>query len=315
MKIMKRLYFTICLMLASAFCFSQSNPRDCLVAWYPFTGNAVDSSGHNHNGSVNGAVLTTDRFGTLNAAYSFNGSSSYIGISNYADITGYSEFSISAWIYPTTVSVQQCIISKVTPNRDFALKLESTDQLRTEFSLSSNYNYCYAAGTIPVNTWTHVASVWKDTTWYVYINGVLSSQCHNATAPSSPAWSGTEMAIGKLASTNYFTGKLDDVRLYDCALSAPEVLQLYSSVGEGQQPKILINIFPNPSNNNFTIETPEKATIEILNIAGQIIKTINTADKHTSIDVSDLSGGIYIIKAKTEGGVAIKKFIKEENQK
>jgi photosystem II stability/assembly factor-like uncharacterized protein len=71
------------------------------------------------------------------------------------------------------------------------------------------------------------------------------------------------------------------------------------------------SIFPNPTHDNLTIETPEKATIEILNIEGQIIKTINTADKQATIDVADLSSGIYIIKAKTEKGIAVKKFIKE----
>jgi len=74
---------------------------------------------------------------------------------------------------------------------------------------------------------------------------------------------------------------------------------------------LYISIFPNPSTNEITIETPEKATIEILNIEGQILKTITTAEKQTTIDVSNLSGGVYIIKAKTERGVAVKKFIKE----
>jgi len=69
--------------------------------------------------------------------------------------------------------------------------------------------------------------------------------------------------------------------------------------------------FSKSTNNNLTIETTEKATIEILNTQGQIIKTINTADKQTSIDVSNLSSGVYIIKAKTESGMAVKKFIKE----
>jgi hypothetical protein len=72
-----------------------------------------------------------------------------------------------------------------------------------------------------------------------------------------------------------------------------------------------VSFFPNPTATNITIITPAKATIEILNIEGQIIKTINTAEKQTSIDVSDLSGGIYIIKSKTERGVAVKKFIKD----
>ena len=72
-----------------------------------------------------------------------------------------------------------------------------------------------------------------------------------------------------------------------------------------------INIFPNPVSDNLTIETTEKATIEIINIEGQILKTINTTERQTTINATDLSSGIYIIKVETEKGVAVKKFIKE----
>ena len=47
--------------------------KDGLVAYYPFNGNANDESGNGNNGTVNGATLTTDRFGNTNKAYSFNG--------------------------------------------------------------------------------------------------------------------------------------------------------------------------------------------------------------------------------------------------
>jgi hypothetical protein len=51
---------------------------DGLVAYYSFDGNANDQSGNGHDGSVNGATLTTDRFGTPNSAYSFDGIDDYI---------------------------------------------------------------------------------------------------------------------------------------------------------------------------------------------------------------------------------------------
>jgi hypothetical protein len=70
-------------------------------------------------------------------------------------------------------------------------------------------------------------------------------------------------------------------------------------------------IYPNPTTNKISIIMPHDAIIEILNIEGQIIKTICTAEKQTTIDVADLSSGVYIIKAKTDRGVAVKKFIKE----
>ena len=53
-------------------------PANGLVGWWPFNGNANDESGSGNNGTNNGAILTNDRFGNANKAYTFNGSSSYI---------------------------------------------------------------------------------------------------------------------------------------------------------------------------------------------------------------------------------------------
>jgi len=72
-----------------------------------------------------------------------------------------------------------------------------------------------------------------------------------------------------------------------------------------------ISIFPNPAAENITIETPLKATIEILNIQGQIINTIIDAEKATTIDLTGVTSGVYIIKALNEKGMWIRKFVKE----
>ena len=53
-----------------------------LLLWYPFTSNAMDSSGNLNNGTVNGATLSTNRFGASNSCYSFNGSTNRISASN-----------------------------------------------------------------------------------------------------------------------------------------------------------------------------------------------------------------------------------------
>lgn len=63
-----------------------------LIAYYPFNGNANDLSGNGHNGIVNGATLTTDRFGNLNSAYYFDGND-YIK----ACIGSYDKLAISLW--------------------------------------------------------------------------------------------------------------------------------------------------------------------------------------------------------------------------
>jgi hypothetical protein len=72
-----------------------------------------------------------------------------------------------------------------------------------------------------------------------------------------------------------------------------------------------ILVYPNPATINLTIETPQKAVIEITNIQGQLVKTIKATGNKTNIDVSALPGGVYIVQAKTVNGVSVSKFIKE----
>jgi len=82
-------------------------------------------------------------------------------------------------------------------------------------------------------------------------------------------------------------------------------------IHENIDSSILFSIFPNPATENLTIQTHQKAIIEILNIAGQSIMKINDSDTFTMIDIKDLSSGVYIVKVRTDKGSAVKKFIKE----
>jgi hypothetical protein len=76
-------------------------PTNGLVGWWPFNGNANDESGNGNNGTVNGATLTTDRFGNANSAYFFNGNSSnspYIIANSPINNNTASSFSFSIWL-------------------------------------------------------------------------------------------------------------------------------------------------------------------------------------------------------------------------
>jgi hypothetical protein len=74
---------------------------NCMVAFYPFTGNAADSSGLSNNGVVNGASLSTDRFGNANSAYYFNGLGDYINAGDVSYLDGLSEATWSWWMSTT----------------------------------------------------------------------------------------------------------------------------------------------------------------------------------------------------------------------
>jgi len=72
-----------------------------------------------------------------------------------------------------------------------------------------------------------------------------------------------------------------------------------------------INIYPNPTSSFLTIDLLQKSEIEIIDLEEKILERFNSTDKITTIDLSELSKGIYIIKAINASGITIKKFIKE----
>jgi len=73
-----------------------------------------------------------------------------------------------------------------------------------------------------------------------------------------------------------------------------------------------ISIYPNPSNGVFTISGIEvNASINIYNAIGELVKSIQSTDNNTTVDLSDYSNGIYFIKIKNNKGEAIQKLIKQ----
>lgn len=69
--------------------------------------------------------------------------------------------------------------------------------------------------------------------------------------------------------------------------------------------------YPNPATDNLTIEVLQKSTIDILNMEGQIVKTIKEASSKVTVDLKALSSGVYMVKIRSDKGIVIKKFIKE----
>ena len=101
---MKKLLFVL-LILTVVTSYAQIPsyvPTNGLVGYWPFNGNANDESGNGNNGTVNGATLTTDRFGNVGEAYSFDGISNYIQ-TNYSGILGTADRTVSFWAKQTHI--------------------------------------------------------------------------------------------------------------------------------------------------------------------------------------------------------------------
>ena len=229
-------------------------PTNGLVAWYPFTGNAIDSSGNGNNGTVNGATLSTDRFGKANCAYSFNGSSDNILIGNFSNWNIYkSNFTMSVWFETndTTHTREQMLIGK-----DSACS--GPGQFRFEInegggSSPKNNISVVATGLTGVNqfryfplpnkkVWVHAIIVKSDKNSFIYFNGNLVATYPNDTSVAVGAinfncYIGARLATPSCATkgnlANFFWGTLDDIRVYNRALDSTEVQALYNEGGYG----------------------------------------------------------------------------------
>jgi hypothetical protein len=209
-----------------------------LVAWYPFTGNAIDSSGNGNNGTVIGARLSTDRFGKSNSAYSFNGSGNYIRVADNT-LTLNGNFSISCWakindLIPSYYD--EAIFSQWDERTGrkfvFGYRCEnSTGQ--SGFSL-----YKFGSNSIQYNNyqinwksnslWNQVIATYElGVVSKIYINGKLEYTTTNV-PPSlaSPNSATTPFEIGHGYGQNrelWFNGLIDDIRIYNRVLTANEI--------------------------------------------------------------------------------------------
>ncbi len=206
-----------------------------LIAWYPFTGNAKDSSGNNNDGTVYGAVLTTDRFGNANNAYSFNGSS-YIEVP-YSSTMNLPNGTISFW-FRTNQSTLQLMLYKTVygtaANENYAVAMEDNSLLdfyvkyNSGCIAGSGWQHCIASNTYSDGNYHHLLGTISSDSLRMYVDGIkiVSKLALNSSADTC---SPSSLFIGRDWATNQlynFNGSLDDVRLYNRILSEQEITYL-----------------------------------------------------------------------------------------
>ncbi len=209
-----------------------------LVAYYPFNGNANDESGSGNDGVIYGATLTTDRFGRSDAAFRFSGTNSFIQIPASPILDGLSALSISAWLKldprQPVPSENWCIAEKYDRSAYLLWSLQTTHSTNALFEdgFAIAYDDFTAAETsLASGRYHHVVATDQNGVVSIFLDGLL---IHKGTGGAGIR-PGNHAAITIGARAAYFPlialglhGDIDDVRIYDRALSASEVVQLYA---------------------------------------------------------------------------------------
>jgi uncharacterized protein (TIGR02145 family) len=227
---------------ASVRCLKDSPavPEEDLVAWYPFTGNANDSSGKDHHGTVHGSTLTTDRFGKENQAYYFDGSS-YIDVPDHPDFDfdPSTSFSIACWIkLANRESEYVTVVQKGIQNAtQYRISIGSGSDPGVIFAISKENSEAALYRPVPLtindDAWHFVVALInrEEKSMKLYQDGDLSTEFTVDAAGDFDLSSEATFKMGTGDYIYFFRGYMDDVRVYRRAINATEVKELYHEKG------------------------------------------------------------------------------------
>jgi hypothetical protein len=204
-------------------------PVSGLQCYYPFNGNGNDASVLNNHLTNNGAVLTTDRFGTTDAAYNFNGSTQFL-IRNTPSFTfnPTSTFTVSLWHNRNTSSVVGIPIMHATNTAGNFIWIFQTGATSMQFGTNKQQSsWIWAQSTSTTNVWTHIVLVYNAGTMTLYKDNVaVATGTFNHTGVTSAT---LPLYIGRGIGGNYFNGKIDDIGIWNRCLSACEINDLFTA--------------------------------------------------------------------------------------
>jgi len=219
-----------------------------LVAYYPFNGNANDSSSNNLTGVITGATLTNDRFGNANKAFKFSGNSindntvvvkdEFIKVSNFNKNFS-DKISISLWANVDSTNYGGFLQRRVDNNIDFAVTSyggssgTSPDPNTISWNIGGNRTHL-GKTVIPYKTWHNYIYIFDGTSMKTYLDGILETQ----TAATGLISNNTsDLFIGKYIYNGgkthhfYYNGSMDDIRIYNRVLNSNEISALSTENG------------------------------------------------------------------------------------
>lgn len=319
-------------------------PTNGLVGYWPFNGNANDLSGNGYNGTVNGALLTTDRFGSSNSAYNFNGINNFISCLPIP-ISGSAPRSVNFWYKETgTVTTGNTAFSWGAPTQGNRFDCGMSPSGAGVGAAFSAKFFSYISTPTNWNMYTIILPSITNPTVndiIVYQNGVLLTNVitSNSISVSTPINTTANQPLN-FGKNNNFTdqahllGNLDDIGIWNRALTQQEITNLYYSnlcvanitvtdtliINIGQlsynNPVTYANnitISPNPASNqiniNFNSVTDlNGGIIRVVNSLGQQVATtpITTTGTNTTMSLNSWGGsGIYFVQTLNVQGVVV----------
>ena len=199
-----------------------------LVAYYPFDGDAQDYSGNKNHGTIKGrALMDTSRFRVGHSAISLMGvDSQYVEVPASNSLQNVRNLSITGWFnYETLPSAALRLLSfsgQSQTDNEQGYELAYEDNASKLVFRFGSFSFASNRVNIKKNQWYHIAGTASNDSLKIYLNGLLIAQTAYIFTPLTFS---QKLNIGRKSAsiTDAFKGKLDDIRLYNRAISADEL--------------------------------------------------------------------------------------------
>ncbi|MBN8604209.1 MAG: cadherin domain-containing protein, partial [Planctomycetes bacterium] len=203
-----------------------------LVSYWRADGDATDATGTNNASLVNGTIQSST--GKSGGSFYFDGVDDYVNAGSSNSLAMTNEFTAEAWVNPTAAGSNVATI--FGREGEYLLgRNASTGRLNWAIANTSNsWNWIDTTYTLSLNTWTHVALTFSNGSVTIFANGVqVSTGSISSATIGDTAGSWNDFRIGGRQgnSTDDFTGFIDDVAVYNRALTAAEVSNIFSAGG------------------------------------------------------------------------------------
>ena len=304
--------------------FSQINNN--LLIFYPFDGNSNDASGNDYHGQDFGVTYTSDRFGNPNSACYFNGINSYINFPNLNTLKPNLPVSFSFWIKYDSSSFQNQVVFNTSyeENRSSSVVFNSESSTNKYVVNYADGTYSYSPATrrsyasnsvIDINNWHNIVIVVNGASnMKIYVDCVETSGTYSGSG-GGLAYSTQPGCLGRhdrslTLPADYFKGSIDEFRYWNRALSQNDVTLLCQTLNNDSYLADKINVFPVPSKNILYISS-NSIDIKEVGIYNSLGQEVYKSKFNSSIDITILKAGVYILKAYSEESSFSRKIIIE----
>ncbi|WP_298536317.1 LamG-like jellyroll fold domain-containing protein [uncultured Algibacter sp.] len=297
-------------------------PPHNLISWWAAEDNANDLVGGNH-GTSNGATYAT---GSVNKAFLFDGVDDVVVIpaSESLDITG--DITVELWAVQTVFNSENTVVCKGAQEEPTVFSMRfSGATLNCAFQDTAGANIDLGGPSFEDFQWHHYVYVRKGNQHTIYADGFNFGWVPFTNPPASSA--GLPLTIGAQYDNqnkdyvNYFGGQIDEVSVYNRALSETEIQSIYNAGANGKCEAPLnieddsfventIKFYPNPVIDTLIINFNKLGSfnVSLYDVSGKILNSINNSSNKAQIQMSNQAPGLYFVAVQNQENQQTKVF-------